>query len=243
MHDRDRSQAAAEPGRDHAPECPADRRAGQQQPKADAAQPQPLLGQQHQDRALGGGDDVEPGVPQGQRPQHPMREQPAQPLGDLRPQAGAAARPPGMLRRGWRGGRGWRRSAPSWPRTRPRRRRRGSRATPRRGTRRPVGRRAARRPSGCRPAGRWPAPAAPGRGRPGPGMSVWEAVSTRVWPVPSRNPVAISSGMLAQPASTAAAKLPTTTRRAASTIHMTRRRSQRSSSAPQPEQQPATRRT
>jgi len=43
MHDRDRSQAAAEPGSDHAPECPADRRAGQQQPKADAAQPQPLL--------------------------------------------------------------------------------------------------------------------------------------------------------------------------------------------------------
>lgn len=91
MHDRDRSQAAAEPGSDHAPECPADRRAGQQQPKADAAQPQPLLGQQNQDRALGGGDDVDPGVPQRQRPQHPMRQQPAQPLGDLRPQAGAAA--------------------------------------------------------------------------------------------------------------------------------------------------------
>ena len=64
------------------------------------------------------------------------------------------------------------------------------------------------------------------------GMSAWEAVSTRVWPVPSRNPVAISSGMLAQPASTATANPPTTTRRKASTVHITRRRSQRSTSAP-----------
>jgi hypothetical protein len=63
-------------------------------------------------------------------------------------------------------------------------------------------------------------------------MMAWEAVSTRVWPVPSRNPVAISSGMLAQPATTATANPPTTSRRAASTVHITRRRSQRSSSAP-----------
>jgi hypothetical protein len=119
MHDRDRSQATAEPRSDHAPDCPADGRAGQQQPKADATKPQPLLSQQNQNRALGGGDDVEPSVPQRQRPQHPMREQPAQPLGDLRPQAGGPASCSATIR--------------------------------------------------CRPADRWPAPAAPGRGRPGPG--------------------------------------------------------------------------
>ena len=44
--------------------------------------------------------------------------------------------------------------------------------------------------------------------------------------------MAISSGMLAQPASTATANPPTTTSRAASTVHITRRRSQRSTSAP-----------
>jgi hypothetical protein len=57
-------------------------------------------------------------------------------------------------------------------------------------------------------------------------------VSTRVCPVPSRNPTAASSAMLAWSRSTARASPPTTANRAASTVHITRRRSHRSSSAP-----------
>ena len=59
-----------------------------------------------------------------------------------------------------------------------------------------------------------------------------DPVSTRVWPVPSRNPTIPSSTMLASPASTTTASPPTTANRAASTVHITRRRSQRSSRAP-----------
>jgi hypothetical protein len=57
-------------------------------------------------------------------------------------------------------------------------------------------------------------------------------VSTSVCPVPSRNPTAASSAMLAWSSSTATASPPTTANRPASTTHITRRRSQRSSSAP-----------
>ena len=60
----------------------------------------------------------------------------------------------------------------------------------------------------------------------------WAAFSNRVWPAPTRNPATASSGMLAQPASTATVRAPTTSARAASTIHITRRRSRRSTSAP-----------
>ena len=58
------------------------------------------------------------------------------------------------------------------------------------------------------------------------------AVSTSVWPVPSRKPTATSSAMLARSRSTATARPPTTAKRPASTVHITSRRSQRSSRAP-----------
>jgi hypothetical protein len=70
----------------------------------------------------------------------------------------------------------------------------------------------------------------------GAGDQRWDerraTLSNSVWPVPRRNPTAASSGMVAQPASTATPRTPTTTTRQASTRHITRRRSHRSTSAP-----------
>ena len=93
-------------------------------------------------------------------------------------------------------------------------------------------------PTSCWPTVReatsWPLARARRRGsRPATATTMaWAAFSNRVWPVPTRNPARASSGMLAQPASTAAVRAPTTSARVASTVHMTRRRSRRSTSAP-----------
>jgi hypothetical protein len=59
----------------------------QQQPIADAAEPELLLREQHQDRQAGHGSQVQQPHHDSQGTQQPMGEQPAQPLEDLNPQA------------------------------------------------------------------------------------------------------------------------------------------------------------
>ena len=84
----------AQPGGDRAAEQRPGRGRGQQHAEPDAAQAQPVLGDQHEHGLDGGEGEVDGGGHGGQPAQQPMLGQPPQPGGDVRAQRGPRAGPP-----------------------------------------------------------------------------------------------------------------------------------------------------
>src|SRR6266540_1098995 len=201
---------------------------GQQQPIADAAKPQLILGEQHQDRLAGHGRQVHQPNHDGQGPQQPVAEQPAQPLGDVDPQAKAWGLG-GTLGREPAADRGDQRRADRERRRIGQERDRGGQREQEAASGRAdevLAHRLGAVELAVARSSRWVSRVTRA------GMSDCAALSNSVWPMPSRNPTVASSGMVAPPANTATPRPPTKAKRTASTVHITRRRSQRSTSAP-----------